>query len=166
MQRTFAVSMWLFLAMFVLGSMAMAQSKGKYVCDEPNPQSLCTADNTCPAFRPCTVDIKRTGHERRHGHSGLPQSQRQFALLREAGYHGDLAVFLEEHGLRYRLRTLFSVRSSGCDYRRISKVGFRRSQASGMLQVFRWSLCFRGHLRHVWIGCGRGHRDGKRRKFH
>jgi|HubBroStandDraft_6_1064221.scaffolds.fasta_scaffold589985_1 hypothetical protein len=75
MQRTFAVSMWLFLAMFVLGSMAMAQSKGKYVCDEPNPQSLCTADNTCPPSGPCAVDIKRTGMQGATATPGFPKAK-------------------------------------------------------------------------------------------
>lgn len=40
---------------------ANAQSKGKYVCEEPNPQSLCNAGNTCAGNAPCTVDIKRQG---------------------------------------------------------------------------------------------------------
>jgi len=47
--------------MVVLVSVASAQAKGKYVCAEPNPQSLCSADNTCPASGPCSVDIKRDG---------------------------------------------------------------------------------------------------------
>ena len=37
--------------------------KSKYSCDEPNPQSLCNAGNTCgSANAPCDVDVKRTAY--------------------------------------------------------------------------------------------------------
>jgi hypothetical protein len=75
MQRRLAVSLLLTLAMFVLGNLATAQSKGKYVCDEPNPQSLCTADNTCPASGPCTVDIKRQGMNSATATPGFPKAK-------------------------------------------------------------------------------------------
>lgn len=40
---------------------AQAQKKGKFVCAEPNPASLCTAANTCgSASAPCTVDITKS----------------------------------------------------------------------------------------------------------
>jgi hypothetical protein len=43
-------------------SAAQAQKKSKYVCDEPDPASLCTAANTCgSASAPCTVDITKSG---------------------------------------------------------------------------------------------------------
>jgi hypothetical protein len=43
-------------------SMAQAQKKSKYACSEPNPESLCTAANTCgSATTPCTVEIKKDG---------------------------------------------------------------------------------------------------------
>ena len=33
----------------------------KYLCSEPNPAAVCTAENTCgSASTPCTVEIKRT----------------------------------------------------------------------------------------------------------
>jgi len=80
MHRAVAVSMLLSLSMFVLDNVTTAQSKGKYICDEPNPQSLCTADNTCPASGPCTVDIKRTGRTA-HGHSRLSPGQGKFPFL-------------------------------------------------------------------------------------
>jgi hypothetical protein len=33
----------------------------KYLCSEPNPESLCTPANTCgSASAPCVVDVKRT----------------------------------------------------------------------------------------------------------
>lgn len=43
----------------VFVTMANAQ-KAKYACDEPKPETLCTAANTCPASG-CSVDIKRDG---------------------------------------------------------------------------------------------------------
>jgi hypothetical protein len=50
----------LFLSSF---SIAQEQMRGpeKYLCSEPNPQSACTAENTCgSASTSCTVEIKRT----------------------------------------------------------------------------------------------------------
>lgn len=44
-------------------TMAQEQQRGseKYLCSEPNPQAICTADNTCgSSSSPCTVEIKRT----------------------------------------------------------------------------------------------------------
>ena len=41
---------------------ALAQSKSKYVCDEPKPESMCTAANTCgSASAACTVNVTRSG---------------------------------------------------------------------------------------------------------
>ena len=40
----------------------VAEAKSKYVCDEPNPESLCTAANTCgSATAPCTVNVNKSG---------------------------------------------------------------------------------------------------------
>ncbi len=46
----------------VLPSVAQdaAKKKNKYACTEPNPETLCTAANTCgSASTPCVVDIKK-----------------------------------------------------------------------------------------------------------
>ena len=59
----------------LLSSMAIAQAKGKYVCAEPNPQSLCNADNTCSASAPCTVDIKRDGMSSATATPGFPKAK-------------------------------------------------------------------------------------------
>src|SRR3974390_302850 len=48
--------------LFLLVSTA-AMAKSKYLCDEPDPASLCTAANTCgSASAPCTVDITKSGN--------------------------------------------------------------------------------------------------------
>jgi plastocyanin len=40
---------------------AHAQKKGKYACDEQQPESLCSAANTCGSVSsPCTVDVTRS----------------------------------------------------------------------------------------------------------
>jgi hypothetical protein len=75
MRRPFTVSILFSLSMFALGNVAAAQSKGKYICDEPNPQSLCTADNTCSAAGPCTVDLKRTGMNGATATPGFPKAK-------------------------------------------------------------------------------------------
>ena len=47
----------------LLVTSAFAQKKSKYVCDEPNPASMCTAANTCgSASAPCTVNVNKSGN--------------------------------------------------------------------------------------------------------
>ena len=42
---------------------ALAQSKSKYVCNEPKPEDMCTAANTCgSASAACTVNVTRSGY--------------------------------------------------------------------------------------------------------
>jgi hypothetical protein len=53
----------LVLPILLLVGTAVAQKKSKYACDEPNPQSLCNASNTCGSpTAPCNVDVKRTAY--------------------------------------------------------------------------------------------------------
>jgi len=43
---------------------AEAQKKGKYVCDEQQPETMCNAANTCgSAESPCTIDIRRGAND-------------------------------------------------------------------------------------------------------
>src|SRR5271167_1563154 len=59
-QHFAALAMVLVLSSFTA---AQEQMRGpeKYLCSEPSPQSICTAENTCgSASTPCTVEIKRT----------------------------------------------------------------------------------------------------------
>jgi hypothetical protein len=51
------------LLLFSCFSIAQEQQRGseKYLCSEPNPQAICTAENSCGSpSTPCTVEIKRT----------------------------------------------------------------------------------------------------------
>ena len=53
-----------FLLSFVIAlfscSTAQAQKKGKYACNESQPETLCKASNTCgSASSQCTIDIRR-----------------------------------------------------------------------------------------------------------
>jgi hypothetical protein len=75
LQRILAVSTLLSLFIVLLAGVSRAQSKGKYVCDEPNPQSLCNAANTCSASGPCTVDIKRKGMSGATATPGFPKAK-------------------------------------------------------------------------------------------
>lgn len=54
----------LVLPLVLLVGSAVAQSKkSKYSCDEPNPQQLCNAGNTCGSpTAPCVVNVKRTAY--------------------------------------------------------------------------------------------------------
>ncbi len=52
----------LLVTILLIAGQAIAQKKSKYVCDEPDPASLCTAANTCgSASAPCTVDVTKSG---------------------------------------------------------------------------------------------------------
>jgi len=52
-----------------------AQAKSKYVCDEPNPESMCNAANTCgSASAPCTIDITKAG-ESSNVKPGIPNAK-------------------------------------------------------------------------------------------
>ncbi len=62
-RRPLSLSALLVFAVVVFNcAAAQAQKKSKYVCDEPNPASLCTAANTCgSASAPCTLDVTKSG---------------------------------------------------------------------------------------------------------
>jgi hypothetical protein len=58
---TFARSKSVTCVVMLLSCFAALAQKDKYVCSEPNPQSLCNAGNTCGSnSSPCVVDVKRT----------------------------------------------------------------------------------------------------------
>lgn len=58
---TSSIASFLLLCMVLSSSLANAQKKSKYACDEPQPDSMCSAANTCgSASSPCTVDITRS----------------------------------------------------------------------------------------------------------
>ena len=65
MQRLFASlsALLVVLCVVFLNCIAVqAQKNSKYVCDETDPASLCTAANTCgSATASCTVDITKSG---------------------------------------------------------------------------------------------------------
>jgi hypothetical protein len=71
-QRCMSIARFMLVISLSLATgLADAQSKkSKYSCDEPNPQSLCNAGNTCGSpSAPCDVDVKRTNY----GASATPQ---------------------------------------------------------------------------------------------
>jgi hypothetical protein len=66
-------------------STAQAQKKGKYACDEPQPESLCTAANTCgSASSACTVDIRR-GSNSANVKPGIPDGKNNELFCIKAG---------------------------------------------------------------------------------
>ncbi len=74
-QRLLTALITLLLPIFLVAGIATAQAKGKYVCDEPHPQALCNAQNTCSASGPCTVDIKRQGMNGATATPGFPKAK-------------------------------------------------------------------------------------------
>lgn len=64
---------------------AQAQGKGKYVCDEAQPASLCTAANTCgSASAPCTIDVTRAGSSS-NVKPGIPNAKNNQVFCIQAG---------------------------------------------------------------------------------
>src|SRR5664280_911437 len=67
-QRCFTIHCaLLLLPVLLIASFATAEDKkkdnAKDACANPNPASLCSADNTCgSASAPCTVNVKRTSY--------------------------------------------------------------------------------------------------------
>ena len=59
--RTFPIGSFLLLCIVLSSAWSEAQKKSRYACDEPQPDSMCSAANTCgSATSPCTVDITRS----------------------------------------------------------------------------------------------------------
>jgi hypothetical protein len=59
---------WLAGVVLLLSSFMLAQEKQrgseKYLCSEPHPEDICTAENSCgSSSTPCTVEIKRTASD-------------------------------------------------------------------------------------------------------
>ena len=51
------------LVLITSGNGTQAQKKNSYACKEPDPESLCTAANTCGSpSQPCMVNVKRTSY--------------------------------------------------------------------------------------------------------
>jgi len=47
----------------LLASGTIAQAASKYICDEPKPETMCTAANTCgSSSAACTVNVTRSGY--------------------------------------------------------------------------------------------------------
>jgi hypothetical protein len=58
---TSSIASSLLLCIVLGSSLANAQKKSNYACDEPQPDSMCSAANTCgSASSACTVDITRS----------------------------------------------------------------------------------------------------------
>ena len=61
-QRQLSTTLIVICMVLLTCAMAQAQKRSKYVCDESQPASLCTAANTCgSASAPCTIDINKSG---------------------------------------------------------------------------------------------------------
>lgn len=84
-KRTLAVPVLLCLSICLFVGNAWAQAKGKYVCSEPNPQSLCNESNTCAASGPCTVDVKRQGMSGATATPGFPKAKGNSLLCVKEG---------------------------------------------------------------------------------
>ena len=41
----------------------LSHAKSKYICDEPKPEDMCNADNTCGSgSAACTIDVRRSSY--------------------------------------------------------------------------------------------------------
>lgn len=87
-QQEFNVwSAWFLLCCVVLFGCAnaAAQKKSKYACEESQPETLCTAANTCgSASSACTVDIRR-GADSANVKPGIPDAKNNQLFCIKAG---------------------------------------------------------------------------------
>jgi len=66
-------------------STAQAQKKGKYACDESQPERMCNAANTCgSASSKCTIDIRR-GSTSANVKPGIPNAKDNQLFCIKAG---------------------------------------------------------------------------------
>ena len=84
-KHTFSISACLWLCIVLSSTLAEAQKRSKYACDEPQPDSMCSAANTCgSASSPCTVDITRSVSSS-NVKPGIPNAQNNQLFCVKAG---------------------------------------------------------------------------------
>jgi hypothetical protein len=63
----------------------LAQKKSRYACEEPQPESMCNAANTCgSASSACTIDIRR-GSDSANVKPGIPNAKNNQLFCIKAG---------------------------------------------------------------------------------
>lgn len=82
-QRSLAVLS--LLALLSADVAAKAQKKSKYICDEPEPASLCNASNTCGSgSSACSIDITKGGNSA-NVKPGIPNAKNNHFFCVKAG---------------------------------------------------------------------------------
>jgi plastocyanin len=75
----------LFCVVLLSCATAQAQKKSKYACEEPQPESMCNASNSCgSASSPCTIDITR-GSDSANVKPGIPNAKNNQLFCIKAG---------------------------------------------------------------------------------
>jgi hypothetical protein len=75
----------LFCVVLLSCSTAQAQKKSKYACEEPQPESVCNASNTCgSSSSACTIDITR-GSNSANVKPGIPNAKNNQLFCIKAG---------------------------------------------------------------------------------
>ena len=83
--RIWSTSLLLPCVVLLTCTTAQAQKKSKYVCDEADPASMCTAANTCgSASAPCTIDITKSGNSS-NVKPGIPNAKNNQLFCIKAG---------------------------------------------------------------------------------
>jgi plastocyanin len=76
---------FVFCVVLLSCTIAQAQKKSKYACDEEKPESMCNAANTCGSpSSPCTVDITRSG-DSANAKPDIPNAQNNRLFCVKAG---------------------------------------------------------------------------------
>ena len=151
-QRSFAMRCGVPLLMLTIlaGSLAAADKKKvkkNDFCAQPNPQSLCTTENTCGAGG-CSLDVTRTADSSSlkpitaGSKSGKP-------ICVAAGTKVEFMSTEKETGFIIDQGDGFSVRPGRRDHRRERQVGSGRRHQGRLLQPVVRRLQIGGDLRHV-----------------
>jgi hypothetical protein len=79
-----ALLAWSFVVLLSCAS-SQAQKKGKYVCDEEQPESMCNAANTCGSISSqCTIDVTRSA-DSANVKPGIPDAKNNQFFCIKAG---------------------------------------------------------------------------------
>ena len=127
------------------------KNSSKYVCSETNPGSMCNASTTCGSTTSaCTVDVKRSGGNSASATASIPNAKGNASFCVKVGTTVTWQSGSKNTGfvLDFGPSSPFDV-PDGTIIGGAGSSDFRRRQAAGMLQVFRWSLRVRNDLRNV-----------------
>jgi len=114
---------------------AQAQNKGKYACDEAQPESMCNAANTCGSTSTqCTIDIRR-GSYSANVKPGIPDAKNNQLFCIKAGTTVVWMSSNKNNGFMVSFGSDSPFEPDGPIMGGGKKTGNNESKRSGLLQI-------------------------------